>query len=261
MARALDYWDDYEVLTIETPEMLELRLPLAGFGPRALAWLVDSFIMGFGIFILIMLAIFAFWGSIFSSSPAATGTIFFFIAIILIAVLSPVFYFVIFESLWNGQTPGKRWLGIRVVRRGGLPLTFTQVLVRNLLRIIDLLPSNGMIGLVSFFATRYQQRLGDLAADTVVIREFQAGRQPYLWAGTPEALAVRPQAPGALTPALAYTTGSYLQRAAQLDNYSRQQITDELIRRLGYSAATLSLREREEYLASVLYQDAGRGGR
>jgi hypothetical protein len=169
-----------------------------------------------------------------------------------------VFYFVAFEQAWNGQTPGKRWLGIRVVRRGGLPLTLSQVLTRNLLRIIDFIPS-GMTALTSFFATRYQQRLGDLAADTVVIREF-GDRQPYLWAGTPEALAVRPSAPGALTPALAYTAGSYLSRAGQFDQATRLQITEELIRRLGYSAATLALREREDYLASVLYQRQQHGG-
>jgi uncharacterized RDD family membrane protein YckC len=250
----VDYWDDYEVLTIETPEMLELRLPLAGFGPRALAWVVDSFLMGIVLAILMLVAIAAFWDSVFQSSSSASAATVFFIVLIIIAMLSPVFYFVAFEALWNGQTPGKRWLGIRVVRRGGLPLEFSQVLLRNLLRVIDLLPANGMTGLISFFATKYQQRLGDLAADTVVIREFSGGRQPFLWAGTPEALALRPQAPGALTPALAYASGSYLARAQQMDQATRLQLTDELIRRLGYSAATLSLREREDYLASLLYQ-------
>lgn len=257
----VDYWDDYEVLTIETPEMLELRLPLSGFGPRALAWIIDSLLLGVGMALVMFIVILAMAGTLFSAgSEPSDAAVIFFILIILVAVLSPVLYHVFFESLWNGQTPGKRWLGIRVVRRGGLPLTFPQVLVRNLIRVVDLLPSNGMIGLISFFATRYQQRLGDLAADTVVIREFAAGRQPYLWAGTPEALAVRPQAPGALTPAIAYTTGSYLHRAPQLDQATRLQVTDELIRRLGYSAATLSLREREDYLASVLYQSQP-GGR
>jgi uncharacterized RDD family membrane protein YckC len=260
MIRAQEYWDDYEVLTIETPEMLELRLPLAGFGPRALAWLIDNIIIGVSIFILIMIAMFTFWDSIFRGSGGTDAVLPFFIIVLLLAILSPVFYFVVFETLWNGQTPGKRWLGIRVVRRGGLPLGFSQIMTRNLIRIIDLLPSNGMIGLVSFFATRFQQRLGDLAADTVVIREFQAGREPGLWHGTPEALALRPQAQGALTQALAYTTASYLQRASQLDNYSRLQITDALIKRLGYSAATLSLRERDNYLASLIYQDSRSGG-
>jgi hypothetical protein len=178
----------------------------------------------------------------------------FVVALILIAMLSPVFYFVLFEHLWNGQTPGKRWMGIRVVRRGGLPLEFSHVLIRNLLRIIDSLPSNMMAGLVCFFATRYQQRLGDLAADTVVIREFAQGKQPFIWTGTPEALALRPAAPGALTQALAYAAGNYLTRAAGLQQHTRLEISNELIRRLGYSAATLSLREREDYLASLLYR-------
>lgn len=262
MAQSHDYWDDYEVLSIETPEMLELRLPLAGFGPRALAWLLDNIIIGFVlalVFLVVFLAVLAVAPAGSLSSIGSMALLF--VIILVLALVLPTLYYVGFETFWNGQTPGKRWLGIRVVRRGGLPLGAGQVVTRNLLRLVDQLPSNGIVGLFSFFATRYQQRIGDLAADTVVIREFQPGRQPYLWAGTPEALALRPQLPGSLTPALAYTAGSYLHRAATLDNYSRLQITDELIRRLGYSAATLSLRERDEYLASLLYQSSNSGAR
>jgi uncharacterized RDD family membrane protein YckC len=256
----VDYWEDYEVLTIETPEMLELRLPLAGFGPRALAWLLDSLIVGFGMMIVFVAAVIVLAATISGQGSPSESRIFTLVIVVMIsvAVLCPLVYYVSFETLWNGQTPGKRWLGIRVIRRGGLPLTFNQVLLRNLLRIVDTLPSNGMTGLISFFATRYQQRVGDLAADTVVVREFTT-RQPFGWAGTPDALAVHPSRPGALTPAIAYAAGSYLHRAQGFDQHTRLTITDELIRRLGYSAQTLSLREREEYLASVLYQRPGGG--
>jgi uncharacterized RDD family membrane protein YckC len=254
-----DFWEDLEVIEIETPEMLPLRLPLAGFGPRALAWFIDSLILGVGLFIVFMFIIVALAGSsAFSASDGGRAVKFFVILIASLAMLSPVLYFAAFEFFWNGQTPGKRWLGIRVIRRGGLPLGFGQVLLRNLLRIVDYLPSNGMAGLVSFFASQYQQRIGDLAADTVVVREFRS-RQPFDWAGTPSALSVRPPAAGMLTPALAYITGSYLSRMGQLPQPVRLELTSELIRRLGYSAATLSLREREDYLASLLYAPPGGG--
>jgi uncharacterized RDD family membrane protein YckC len=255
----LDFWEDYEVLTIETPELLELRLPLAGFGPRALAWVIDSLIIGVGSIILFGLVIAALAGSLFGRGADNSHAMLVFMVLLgVVALFGPVIYYVLFEYFWNGQTLGKRWLGIRVIRRGGLPLGFGQVLIRNLLRIIDYLPSNGLAGLIAFFVTKYQQRIGDLAADTVVVREFRS-REPYNWAGTPQALAVRPSAAGLATPALAYAAGSYLERAAQLPQAVRLRITDELIRRLGYSAATLALREREDYLASVLYTRPGLG--
>jgi uncharacterized RDD family membrane protein YckC len=253
----VDFWEDFEVLTIETPELLELRLPLAGFGPRALAWFLDNLILGVASTILLILVIAAMSDTIFGrGSGGGHGMLVFMVLVGVVLLFSPVFYYVLFEYFWNGQTLGKRWLGIRVIRRGGLPLGFGQVLIRNLLRLIDYLPTNYLAGLIAFFATKYQQRIGDLAADTVVIREFRS-RQPYNWAGTPQALAIRPQAAGLATPAIAYAAGAYLERSANLPQEVRLRITDELIRRLGYSAATLSLREREDYLASVLYTRPG----
>jgi uncharacterized RDD family membrane protein YckC len=237
--------------------MLELRLPLAGFGPRALAWLVDFLLVGICVVVLFILCVVLIGIGMAGRNPAESAIFTLMLILMLaVAVLTPLIYFVLFEWAWNGQTPGKRWLGIRVIRRGGLPLTFSQVFMRNLLRLVDFLPNYGVVGLISFFATKYQQRLGDLAADTVVVREF-SGRQPYGWAGTPLALAVRPAAPGALTPALAYISGSYLSRVHDFDPPTRLLVTDEVIHRLGYSAATLSLHERDEYLASVLYQRPG----
>jgi len=83
-------------------------------------------------------------------------------------------YFAAFEALSGGQTPGKRAMGIRVIRVSGQPITAFDALVRNLLRIVDQLPGIYAVGVLSLFFTSRNQRLGDLAAGTVVVME-QAG--------------------------------------------------------------------------------------
>lgn len=254
MSSNIEFWEDYEALVVETPENLPLRLPLAGFGPRFLAALLDYILVTILLAIIIMVAMFTIIGFAWLGPEAASQTLVWFILIILLAVLLATFgYYALFEWLWNGQTPGKRITGIRVVRRGGLPLTLREVLLRNVFRLLDMLPSNGFIGLVSFFATRHQQRLGDLVADTVVIREFGA-RSPFAWLGTVGA------GRGGLTPQLRYVIGSYLGRAPGLPADARYRISDAIIARLGYTASQLSLSEREAYLAQVLNWQPGTRG-
>jgi uncharacterized RDD family membrane protein YckC len=81
-------------------------------------------------------------------------------------------YFVVFEWLWNGQTPGKRWLKLRVIREDGRPITFWEAAVRNLLRIFDIMPFPFYsIGLIFVFISTRDQRVGDLVAGSVVVRE------------------------------------------------------------------------------------------
>lgn len=246
-----EYWEDYEVLTVETPENLELRLPLAGFGPRFLAALLDYLIDTAAATVLILIVIIIGVASASSAGGDYANSMMLFVVLgIILYVGATLGYFVIFEWLWNGQTPGKRIAGIRVVRRGGLPLTFREVMLRNLFRLVDMLPSNGFTGLISFFATAHQQRLGDLVADTVVIREF-ASHTPYPWVGTlPDAAS--PVSGQGLPLQLSYVIGSYLARAYALPIEARAEITDKVIRRLGYRADQLSLAEREAYLAHVL---------
>lgn len=80
-------------------------------------------------------------------------------------------YFIFFEAIWNGQTPGKRVIKLRVVQDSGSSATFLQVLIRNILRVIDSLPTLYAIGILSVLLNKKNQRLGDVAAGTVVIRE------------------------------------------------------------------------------------------
>ena len=254
MSSATEYLEDYDVLTVETPENLELRLPLAGFGPRFLALLLDVIIQGV---VSAIVAVFIFALAIpsaFGASQAAS--ILMLLLLLALVVLITFGYGALFEWLWNGQTPGKRIVGIRVIRRGGLPLRPRDVLLRNLFRIVDMAPSYGLIGTISFFATKYQQRLGDLVADTVVIREFTS-RQPFSWAAWETSANVKA---AGLTPRMSYLIGSYLSRRAMFELAARLELTEQLIRQLGYNPDPLSLAERDAYLISVMQWQAGAQG-
>ena len=147
-------------LDIRLPEGVVFSLPLAGPATRFLAWLIDL------VFTLVaILAINRVVGLLLSLAPDVQGGV---SVVLLFAV--PILYGVVFEGCWRGQTPGKRLLRLRVMDAGGLRLDLRQVIIRNLLRAVDLLPWLYVVGGVACLATRRAQRLGDLAADTVVVR-------------------------------------------------------------------------------------------
>lgn len=167
-----------ETLIIETPERVPLAFALASIGNRFLAVAIDHFIQYFLIFIIAW-AFFSLTGINTQDAPAESvlqempkWTI-----AILILVLFALFsgYFVFFEWLWNGQTPGKRLLKLRVIREDGRPITLWEALARNLLRIFDAVPGFVLpiysIGLITIFLSNRDQRVGDMFAGTVVIRE------------------------------------------------------------------------------------------
>ena len=147
-------------LDIRLPEGVVFSLPLAGPTTRFLAWLVD--LLGIlAMFIVIQQII----GVLSIVSSDAAGGVF-----IVLTFAVPIFYGVLFEGFWRGQTPGKRVLGLRVMDARGLRLDLRQVVIRNLLRAVDSLPALYLVGGAACFFTTRAQRLGDLAADTVVVR-------------------------------------------------------------------------------------------
>jgi uncharacterized RDD family membrane protein YckC len=151
---------------LETPERVDLTVDLAGVGSRTLAFLIDWFLL---------LAVTIVSVLIFASISPVTGTL----AVVLVMVCLFVlwwFYFVLFEMAWDGQTPGKRLLGLRVRKVGGYPIGWPEALIRNFLRVlIDLFLFWIPIGLPVMIGTRRSQRIGDLAAGTVVVREGRPG--------------------------------------------------------------------------------------
>src|SRR3954468_12330703 len=162
-----------ETLIIETPERVPLHFALASIGNRFLACAFDHFLQTLAYLLLYVVVVNVVNGLSFSglsSAPKWIVALFFIVSFIIW-----MSYFIIFEWAWNGQTPGKRWLRLRVIREDGRPITFWEAAVRNLLRIFDLLPPPFYsIGLISVFISARDQRIGDLFAGTVVVREREA---------------------------------------------------------------------------------------
>lgn len=169
-----------EKLIIETPERVPLEFALASIGNRFLAVAIDHFIQYLSIFLIAWVVLSAAgYGSSDVSTTAdklMTEMPKWTIAIMII-VLFLIFagYFIVFEWLWNGQTPGKRMLKLRVIRDDGRPLTLLEAITRNLLRICDAVPGFILpvysIGLIVIFLSGRDQRVGDIFAGTVVVRE------------------------------------------------------------------------------------------
>ena len=163
-----------DILVIETPERVPLHFALASIGNRFLACAIDHALQVLTIIVvaigLTVVANYSSLGDQFSSAPKWVKA--FLIAIVFL-ILSG--YFAFFEWIWNGQTPGKRWLKLRVIREDGRPVTFWEAAVRNLLRTLDMMPAPFYsIGLISVFISSSDQRIGDMVAGTVVVREREA---------------------------------------------------------------------------------------
>lgn len=140
---------------IATPEGVELRLPVAGLASRSLAWLIDALIKF--VLLVVFSIVFQFMGDM--------G-----VGIMLLGIFLILwFYNVLFEVLYHGATPGKRALGLRVMNVNGTPVGWTGSLIRNLIRFVDTLPGCYAFGCIAVLLTRRFQRLGDLAAGTIVV--------------------------------------------------------------------------------------------
>jgi len=155
-------------LNIDTPELVSIELPLAGIGSRFIAILVDSLILGAAVILLIFLGVFIITAlGNFGEKSASWG-----IGILLL-ILFLLFwgYFALFETFNNGRTPGKRVAKIRVIHQSGRGINFAEALARNLVRIIDYMPGFYGVGIAAMFMSRRSQRLGDIVAGTLVVRE------------------------------------------------------------------------------------------
>ena len=156
-----------ERIDIETPEHVEFSYEIAGLGSRFTAGLIDACIQG-GAILLLLLSFWVGGAEISFADYLATALQ----GLLLLALFLLVWgYHLYFEAFRGGQTPGKRLLRIRVVSEGGFPVTLPRAAVRNLMRVVDILPlPYGVAGVVMFLDAR-GRRLGDLAAGTVVVRE------------------------------------------------------------------------------------------
>ncbi len=153
-------------LIIDTPEQVHLEFVLAGVGSRFMAALLDTLIQAGILFLVLVL------GGIFAASPlAGKSPMWVFAVLVLVFFAVSWGYYALFEILWRGQTPGKRWAGIRVIKDSGRPINAFEAIGRNLVRIVDYLPGFYGIGVVTMMLNRKNQRLGDFVAGTLVVHE------------------------------------------------------------------------------------------
>lgn len=247
----------FEVSRIETPEQIEIDLPLAGVGTRGLAYAVD---LALQLVPLVFLAVFAYVLLPAESRPSdlfveRTGRRGYELDRLALAFISVVVfvmnfgYFALFELWWRGQTPGKRALGLRVLRDGGYPIDGRAALVRNLLRVVDIFPTAYLVGAVALFAGRQGKRVGDYAAGTIVVKQRSA---PFALA------AAEAQSPGSaepraglLSPDERRLVEQFLGRRHELSPRARARLAAQLAApiasRLGHAAPA----QPEQYLERV----------
>lgn len=223
-------------LSIRTPEHVELQYALAGLGSRFFALLIDSFIQWgifFALLVLFLLAV-SLFNRVLGYNPfqGLPGLLILALGVIIVFLLLNG-YFVFFETLWSGQTPGKRALKIRVLREDGRPASFFEIMVRNILRLADIMPGNYALGALVILISKKNKRLGDYAAGTVVIKER---RQLVPGGGPRTRIEVRPhlealpqpQVQGVLSSEEQAMIMNFLRRRYELEPAARAQLAQRL---------------------------------
>ena len=205
--------------SIVTPEAVEVTLDIAEFGSRLGAGLIDGAILGAVLAALALVAGVA--GSLGLLGLAANLPGAAFAALLLALVWG---YFPFFEEVAGGRTPGKRALGLRVIQTDGQPAGLGPVLLRNLLRPVDLL----FIGPFLMLLTRRHQRLGDLAAGTLVVRQGRTSQPMPLMVQYPPDANLAPLDTALLTEQEYGLVRSFLERRHQLDPTARAALATQL---------------------------------
>ena len=211
-------------MRISTPEGVDVELTLAGIGSRFIAAVFDLAIQW-----SVIIATGVLFGVTGGDGGGWENAVF---AIVFFLVFFG--YDVLFEVRSRGRTPGKRWTGLRVVRTGGQPITFIPSCVRNVMRLVDILPVPPLyaVGMISIFFTSKNQRLGDLAAGTLVVRERPGGFKAAPGEGRATARAADGWDVSAVSSQDIGTVRQFLARRQGLADGARAELAEELERRL-----------------------------
>lgn len=233
-------------LEVATPERVALSLPVAGIGYRCLAWLVDATLLFFfwvtAYFVLSLLV-----SDLLSAFQGLSGFVQTLVAVGLFA--TQWLYWTLAEVFLHGQTPGKRLLGIRVVRADGSPVGVYESAVRNLLRAVDFLPVFYATGCLSMLFTQQHRRLGDLLAGTLLVREEHFNLDKYTASAQASPQAISLPAASVLSrlgPEEVELILAFLERAPWLEPDARRTLGVRMVERFG----GLSEEERTPVLAS-----------
>ncbi len=241
--------DPLDKLTIDTPEQTSLEFPLAGIGSRFVAMAADTaiqIIVGFLLILVVILAAPAF------RSVGDKAAVWAFAGMIIAFFLIYYGYFAFFEAIWNGQTPGKRYAQLRVMKDDGRPINAYDAIARNLLRIVDQLPFLYGIAILSVFFSKQNKRLGDFVAGTVVVHEKTVElARPFQEA--PVDASAPAYEVSRITPDELHVIETFLQRRDSFDPALRGAMAAQITARIG---ATLEVRVRgwpanERFLEAV----------
>jgi uncharacterized RDD family membrane protein YckC len=215
-------------LDVRTGESIAIRYELAGLGSRFLAVGLDLVIQ-VGVTIVVVLALIPAGGVArwLPGTGSKAGQ-----AVVLAGATFAVFllyfgYFIIFEFWWSGRTPGKRALGLRVVRDAGFPLDFGAATIRNLVRVLEFALCFYALSAISAVASKQNKRLGDYAAGTIVIRDRR-----YEADDVAAYLAREAPADDGLTPAERQLVERYVARRAQLEPAARAGLAGQIAARV-----------------------------
>jgi uncharacterized RDD family membrane protein YckC len=222
-------------LIIDTPEQVHLEFVLAGIGSRFMAVFLDTLIEVAIYLVLIFSALL--WSNIAGFSKGLT--IWWEAIFTLVVFCINWGYYATFESLWKGQTPGKRWAGIRVIKDSGRPINAFEAIARNLVRFVDFLPAFYGIGVVTMLLNAKHRRLGDFVAGTLVVHE-SSDREASLFFNTQEKTVHAFHQAAHLTLQEAELIETFLARRLDIPPEVRrlngQRIADMISSRLGITA-------------------------
>ena len=236
-------------LRVETPEQVELGFEIADLGSRFLALFVDGILLSVALIGLLLLAIWL--GDVLELSERLMGWGWLGLGLALFAVFWG--YFAYFEGFRGGRTPGKRWVGIRVVHEGSHPITLRGAAVRNLIRIVDAQPAmSWMVGGLAMMVNPRTQRLGDLAAGTLVVRD--RGDLELSASELERLIRHRPEAPR-LDDRIFTALGRFMDRRDELASGARERLVSQLADAVGETLARPDLRGDTEARLATLYRE------
>jgi uncharacterized RDD family membrane protein YckC len=243
-------------LTIETPEQTALEFPIAGVGSRFLAFGLDSLIQSLLGLVLLFVSI-AFPAKYLSAISRLWA-----VTILLIFAFCLYFgYFAIFEAVWNGQTPGKRVVRIRVIKETGRPIAPVESVARNLMRIVDQLPAVYAVGIVSVLLSRQSKRLGDFVAGTIVVHERALQDIKPLWRAS-ERSSARSYGSHALSEEDMALIESFMNRRDALEPQVRFDMADRIVKHI-YSRLSVPPGDRvsgEKLLEAIAHERRSSAG-
>lgn len=249
-----------ETLAIDTPENVVFGYQIAGLGSRFLACTIDTLlIIVLLVFVNFALVAFLQITDLLGTRDVAGAWIVAIFGLLTFGIFWG--YYIFFETVWNGQTPGKRRNGLRVICRDGTPVTLGETVIRNLVRIVDFLPMFYAVGIITMFVDGRSRRLGDLAAGTLVVRDREAIQLSSLvgslapadeFSGPPEQELALPVE--RLSERDIQLVEDFYRRRSELNNRDdlARQLARSLNGRMGVPAPVLTAEESERFLAEVV---------